>query len=106
MKDKRFNNILFNVVKLIKQYIEKIVTKAKQDIMQYITDAIYKYNERTFVKQENLEKSIKDFMNKKAERKFKPNLLAYLWTQNTVDANGLRTVAIEKSKIDRYMVKS
>ena len=103
MKDKRFNNILFNVVKLIKQYIEKIVTKAKQDIMQYITDAIYKYNERTFVKQENLEKSIKDFMNKKAERKFKPNLLAYLWTQNTVDANGLRTVAIEKSKIDKWL---
>ena len=34
------NNILFNVVKLIKQYIEKIVTKAKQDIMQYLNYAM------------------------------------------------------------------
>ena len=33
-------------------------------------------------------------------RKFKPNLLTYLWTQNTKDENGYRTISIDKSKID------
>ena len=33
-----------------------------------------------------------------SNRKFKPNLLTYIWTQNTVDSNGLRTVSIETNK--------
>ena len=38
-----------------------------------------------------------------SNRKFKPNLLTYIWTQNTVDSNGLRTVSIETNKLDVWL---
>ena len=38
-----------------------------------------------------------------SNRKFKPNLLTYIWTQNTVNENGLRTVSIDTSKLDKWL---
>lgn len=52
---------------------------------------------------EKLDKSLEKVEEIKTQRKFKPGLLTYIWTQNTKDGNGLRTVSIDTNVIDESL---
>lgn len=38
------------------------------------------------------------------ERKFKPRLIKYMWTNNTTDANGNRTIPINRAILDQWLL--
>ena len=87
----RFDNVITNVT------TNDEIVDARYDELNNITYTTL-YN-----RLKGMQDEYKAIETQALTRKFKPMFTAYMWTQNTADASGNRTVSISTSKIDGWM---